>query len=1056
MIPQAKLRLSSHLLEDGQNTVEQIIELTWFDYHPGDDLEQFILMYVTKRAEEILSDIVVFSNKLIYIKWQNENGVVVIMTAMEDDIFKIGLDTYQWSQYVSRYASMTDLGQVTITDSQDTAITEIPKQIKRDWFDVAIQGGMIKLNRHSENYHIDLANVFGYFPWIIYFLHDGKVTDDTVLEITRSGEHDIDVDAIFEQIDSDLNEPFWLLIYQLTEHLANIKKGERDQTCYRYLQASYDLTKDNTTYHQKLDTIFRYEDIIPVVDVNVISNNVQNILFAASSQPSTSAICDELLELATLLIDQNFTDLGKLAEATTLEHALKLKRLEDKYEIILELTKRSTVWGDQHLISFIQTLTGLLSDTDEDQKLLSEAINLITPQLEQSWDGTLCLVEGKLRSNQIGDAIRLRFVATEKIRDRVSRSEEIFAAIIWALQYDLPADELLEIAQSYLEFALDTFPSEVCIKQIDVLVQKTLQSQKFAFLQLFFHYLRDKLQYITVNSYPELVSQLEQLLTSTKTYPQVYLEFLLLHLDTLKYQDQLNTEDRQFQLLGQIFNNINPTTQEAGGTLRYISGQLINFGTSIGDLAFVEETARRYLLMTKEKTEAQNHLKKVYFQVALEHSKLPSSELESNDIGLQLFNKGMELIEISTDYELIRRLLPHMKQLAMKSRTYTALIDVILTEIRIKKLQGDEWIDDLLKDIEQLLRKGRADNVKTILFETHDLLDLSTQELRRLIQAELELVELEPDLFSAEEIYDKRMELIGINSTDENDQEFIIKNYQQGISELMSKADSTNLTNLLFDAINYSISTNAEELTEFTELLFDNFTNIIVDYQEQDQPQLYKYLLTMWRKVINIYGNRDLRVVIDFTNRLYQLNLQRSNQDKIESMERAHLIMKEMAIVIDRSDIPLAMLIKDQLINEYQPILSYVREKHRDFGIITAVREYARFCSNLDDRTSFLPLLDECIASLKQEIIHDSSAASTVVLIIYQLCELGQDLDVLQNELLLTEISNRIERLINFSLSLDLEEDIKDQIREIGSQHHYSPSTFIQEFPTNLTNYFNS
>lgn len=1055
MIPRAILRQAQ--VTEGEDN--RSLHFSWFDTHPGDHFQQYITDYIHGLSTTSCSKLLITRGHVIYLRWEGTFGICVIMASIADDIYKIGIDSYNWVHFVSAYvdaelSNSEELVELFEQDFSDPEMKEIPKEIKRQWFDIAINSGTYDLDRSADNYHTNIANLFGFFPWIIFFATGGEVTSSSfILEVSIDAEPKLSLDEIYDHIDGKLDEQFWILIYQFVPQLNTIPNTERADTWYQYLQAAHDFTVDIGDYKIQISSIFQHKNLLTQFDAEFLRNYIQQLLMTVSNQESSIEICELLLRFATLLLELEFTELGKLTEATTLEHALNLSDSEMKRDVILELTQRSANWGDNHLISFIQSLAGLLADSNENKDILSEAINLISKQLKQSWDGMLCIVEGKLIADNIADALALRFEATQLLKEKFSRAEDIFSAIIWSLQYEWSATNRYQLVLSYLDYAFDTLPDEVVTDQSDVVIQSCVKHGRFDFLRYYLQYIRNQLSKLDVDQHEILMDKIEEVLPSPRDYPLIHIEFLITRLFTLRFHE-LEQHEREFNLVSQIFNSLNPTLTESKSSLEYILARVVEYGTEIGNWDIIGEARRRYLLMSQDRDRAHEHLQSIFFKFALDRSKLSKEQVNQQDIGIQLFNEGMKVSDLNTDYDLIVRIIPHIKKLAIKSRSYNALTNIVITEIKLKKLQNLEWIPELLTDIKTILKKGKRLDVTMIFSEAFTNLDLTAQERQELLQAQLELTEVEPDLLTADEIYEKRLELVQFNSDREEDREFVINNYQKGISELISKGDTQNLTNILLDAIEFAQGIDTPEIEEFKGLLLDNLVNVIEDFSKTKSTQIYQYLLTIWRRVIDLFMHSDLSMIIQFSSKLTQLNTDLHRQSSNNQyLRRAQLVMKELALVVDRSDNTLTDIDISTVLVNHNDVVELMIANHRDFGIINAIFHAAEVLHRFDQTDHLYPLIDQAIVTIKREIMIDASAQSSLFLLLLVLAEVAMFIEADFHPESLDALTTRADRLISFGLSLNLTSEIKNRLKDLQQSISREPSSIIHEYPFMIGEY---
>ncbi|MHA2502833.1 MAG: hypothetical protein ACXAE3_08190 [Candidatus Kariarchaeaceae archaeon] len=1058
MNPRAKFRVIDPASELDSPTVD----IGWFDFHPGDLAEEVITTTVLNSLDTDLSTVEVRQGQVIYIRYWStlRMGVSISMDAILDDFYKIGLDTYNWSNFMVTYHDATPTSWEEVTelldmDHTDTGIEKIPKEIHRKWFDIALKSGTFEIERGTWDYHYNIANLFGFFPWIIFFAKGGEQTDDHFkFEIEINSEFEIDENSIFKHIDGPLDEQFWILIYNFVLQLDKIEADKRGDTWYRYLQAVHDFTTQSDDYLAKLENMFNYKDLLSIFDPGFLFNYVQTLLLNIAEEPSTPAICNILLEFSTFLLDFQFIDLAKLTEATTLEHALNLDNQATKRGTILELTRRSSQWGSDHLISFIQSLLGLLPEDVAGKSILSDAINEVITQLRKTWDGFLCLVDAKIVADRVDEAIAIRFEATNRIADRETRSGDVFSALSWSLDHDFPAEDRQAIAKSYLIEALEHMHSSTAIEQCEFIIQTCLDRRQLEYLVVFLGFLRGELHRFSYRYQEMLLKNLDELLINTPSSPTVIIEFMLLHLYTLQYIDVPLDPDRPFQIVSNIYNNVNPSLATSEETLQHISDIIIQHALLTKRWSLIEETRRRYLLMAADTEAATHYLKTIFFTNAALRAKLPADQLNVEDIGIKLFNEGMSLVDVATDFEVITTQLPDVKKLAIKSRSYSALADLLLTEVRFKRIRDEDWLFECKEDIDFIARKGEGTDVARV-FTNLFTMDLTEEERKELLTFQLELADNEPDLLSSDEIYDKRQELAMLSGDGEMQREFLIENYQQGISELMSKGDTSNLTNLLLDAISYADTNDPLAAEEFKEVLLDNFENISQDVQAQSQPNIYLYLLSVWRRIMETFAATDFEMVVKTTVKLLRLNLHLFQSSKNNQyLRRTQLVLKEMSLVANQHSVKLTepqMMEFTEVIN--QLVKSLIRD-HQDFGNFAAVFQTAIFYHNVGHTNSFLVHLDRAINDVKQSILIDTGAQSSIFLLLLLLSELNVVLDADLDDDLQVELMARVRRVISFAQSLDLDKEYTEQIKELRRVVNSSePMTFFHEFPFSLGQY---
>ncbi|MHA2248766.1 MAG: hypothetical protein ACXAD7_00320 [Candidatus Kariarchaeaceae archaeon] len=1044
--------------------IEPYLEISWFARHPGDAVESTLLEFINQKRQEISNNFSLFipiEKELVYIYW---NQKLAAGTAILLDILAISL----WSQYIWKIHTFNpktwdDLFNEYQTIEVEELEPSNDRIINPDWLKSSLEGKTVEIHsKTKEEFITGIIQFFETFPWTVYLLQSGLIENNLTKLKFQTGEisPDLPYEEIFFRLAGEPHDEFWKLITKSIIKMAQLPLNQRLEAIRKSLNIIHIVTGEDIDITKKLTVIKTYLVSLLDMDVEFTIQYVNQTLFDASTLPPDFALGRSFLDIADMLLQENMIDLGKLAEGTALQIAISLESTKEKEEIILDLAKRSEYWGEEHLIGFIQSIAGLLADEEEDKKLLTKIISKNTELLKTSWDGLLCLVEAYLTIGETMKAIALRFDAAAQIVDQFMQAEDIFAAFVWSINLpNLQEQEFANLYISKIEKAITQFPiGEILQSQIRKLVKSFFEQDRILIFEKFLDWIKTKLLIIGVSDRIPILKMLDEVIKPKVSLLNSRVEVLLLLFSQLLQEDKHNNFDDADNLLRSIYNIIDPSTPNYIDIISYITKSLIISAGENDEWEFVEEANKRFTLMVNDDEISRKAIMDSYFAGAEARKALDSSEFVKDDIGLKLYNEAINLAYIENDAEQVLSFLPNAKKMALKTQSFEAYANFSIIEARLNRISELPWIDTTTQSARKLLQKGVLQGANYIFSEVSQM-DLSPEEEYDLLSQELSLVEIEPDLINANEIFEKRNRLISISTASDNiaDTTEIIEHYRNGISELISKGDAIFLNNLLLDAIVFSHKKSLSIVSEFNNILLDSFLSNITSYQRTKNDQVYFELQKTFRQIIQTFQSTNIDLAIKLATHLIQTNLELA-KESIDGMylKRALLISNEIgyAIAIARGEeIPIPVEEKLELIESFEKLVNQIISKNRIFGYIDAVLRSTLFYQNLEEVERFYLLLDNALGNLKKSAVKTKALTSNLLVGIVLLSEIFILLDGQFSDEICTELQIRAIKILNvistFKLSPELEKSFNTLRRKINDSSRQA----FEEFPFSLETY---
>ncbi|MHA2404243.1 MAG: hypothetical protein ACXADH_14695, partial [Candidatus Kariarchaeaceae archaeon] len=740
-------------------------EISWYGRHPGDSVENEILTYLDSYRKEhsgSFSHFLSIQNELIFIYWRGPLGAG---TAILLDMLSISL----WSQYVWKFHTLNPPNWESLFEAYINVDLEEPeirskKILSAPWLKASLEGGLIQFDsRNKKEFVNGVCQFFESFPWASLLLNKGKILGDkTEFEfIAGDTSQTLPYDELLLNLDGEPHEDFWRLITKSILLMLQLPMEERLASMRSSIYVIHEITKPFEDLFEALQITEKFLKDLIDLDIDFIRNHLNNIFSESVNEAPNVEMSKALLSIAGILLDNNVVDLAKLSEATALQMVLMLDDRSEKEALLLEITERSQVWGIEHLIGYIQSITGILSEQVEDRALLGQIVDLCIDVLNSTWEGIICLVETNIIIGNVMKAIQLRFHAADQIVDRLMRSEDTFTALIWAIELkDLDEEEFSPLCISKIESAIADFPiGDLLQNLVKQFVKVCLAKQRIQIFRDFVFWLSEDLVIISISDRLPILQMLDEELSRRPNFVELRVPVVLLLFDQILAQEDRQNLDDADNLLRSIYNFIDPTLEDYKEIIRDITESLIISSGKYGEWELIEEARRRFSLMVNDEDFSNSALFDIFIKSGNARANMDKSQLKLNDIGLQLFDEAMKLAYIEFNSQLVIDFLPNAKKLALTTRSFDAFTNFTVIEIRLSKTLELPWVDITVDSARELLRKGEIEGAKFLFTEAYSL-DLTEQEEYQLLSQQAQLVEFEPDFIAPNEIFKTRNRLI--------------------------------------------------------------------------------------------------------------------------------------------------------------------------------------------------------------------------------------------------------------------------------------------------------
>lgn len=1049
------------IMEPDTEVKDPYYSCTWFSSHPGDEIESEIIRLLNKlgeRSEVDLFHLSTLNGYYIFIKWMAEiKGGLAIVLPLFDSSSLISVS--QWIKYLWEFHEVNpkDLSELLMFHSSISIDNDeiSMMQLSPIWMRATLHGDKILVPMEDRKEFLSMMLlILQDFPWSIYLLESGSLTPDGFeLKYKRAkGQVSFSMEELYNQLQQQ-NKGFWNSLQLGLSNIVHLSSEQRSHKILTYLGIILYIQKSDPDPLEALELI--KENIIDILalsldlGVSFITNVFSKI---AITHPNYES-CKQLLNVANKIHDSTQTDLIKLAEGTALQIAFTLPDAKKREEIFLEVTKRSKKWGNSHLIAYIQSVTGILQETEENKKILGKIVESCEDVLRDSWDGQLCLVETYLIADEIIKAISTRLEATRRLSDKIMRAEDIFGAIAWSLTQTAQEQELIDLTRDYFNQALIDIPKgQILVQQMESLVNACLENSKLHFLFQIISQVNSNQVGLELDDRMQVISMLEQLLNLSKAYIQILIHVELNKFNIFVENPAVYSYDAAEDLLRVIYNSVDPSKSNSIDLITHITNWIILSSTKTNRIDLVDEARMRFNLLINDEEYSRVTLRDIYAKAGRIRLKLPKSQLKRNGLGVKLFNEAIELCHPYKETEFLVDILPDAKSMAVKKQAYDTFVRFEILEVTLLQHLNEEWLDKLLEATDVLIDNGALQAVRELF--NHALnQNLDSELTTKVIAKQLSYVEIEPDLFTSEEIYDKRNQLITLksDSADKKTQNELLDHYRYGISELMSKGDIEHLSDLVIQAIIYCHTNHIDSINEFSNILKDSFMNNINTYQETKSSRVYKSVLSLLRKINDNFRTYDLDHIAQYTSTTLRTNLElygKTHQSVY--LQRSKNLVREIAIVIrdgNRNNLEISPEVREVLVFEVNSILDSLDKSKNIFGKIDSMNLSAHFYYNIGDTQTLFTYLNETLSHLKREIVKSKQTTSTIAIALLVLSEIYLKIEADLILELCIPLQQQALRLIDVILTLPMSKEFSKLMNDLKDRMESSPQQTFQEYP---------
>lgn len=1048
---------------------DPVFDCSWLTTHPGDIIESAILLEM-KRQDDINKDdyshFLSIMGSIVFVRWYSKikSAIVVVLHVFGDNGTVIPVKT--WGQYVLKYHIFDPENYESLFNIfKDPRIKgeKDPHEssIQIDWLISTLEGKQITIQENTSEQSIDnFVSILETMPWTVYLLKFGKIVANKI-ELTfveSESEKNIPYEELFITITKEINNNFWNLVYRLLSQIQD--SADRSSIIYRTIRLIQFITRDDLNSTDRLQLIHDSVNEILDLDVSFAENYITKCFSDVALEHPDYNTCNSLLDLADIISDTKFSDLEKLAEGTALQIAFSLEDHKQKEDIFLIVTERSMAWGNEHLVGYIQSVTGILSETEENRKILTKIIKQSEARLSKSWDGALCLVETSIIAGEYVNAFNLRLNSVNLLSDKFMRAEDIMTAIKWGISLDgLEEKYLVEIGMPEITIAINELPiGDIFASNLNNLIDTAITYDKYKFLSSLTTWISVNLHLISISDRLNLLNSLEKRFSADNKFAQLLVQVRL----TLFNHYLENKNDFPFELaedlLRSIYNNIDPTKKSSKELIHTITSWIILAATKYDNPELIEEARTRFTLLIEDKNYARVKLMNIFAKAAKNRINLPKSKLRKNGIGAILLEQIIEIADLKKDGQLLLGIINDAKALLVKKQAYDKYASFAIIEVQLIKESGEDWIEKALSSTRELVEKGAIEATNQVFTEILAY-ELSLVEEMEIISAQLEYVEIEPDLIAAEDIFTKRQKLIGLqrDTGSITNDDLLLEHYRHGVSELMSKGDVTHLNEFLLQAITFCHEQNLPAIDEFSNILIDSFETNLDFYNRSKSVTIFGQLLKMFRQINSTFQTTDQTLSITFASKLITVNMGLyNNTSSTTFLRRAQLITKEIAFVLKEAglkEISYGEEEKQVLIANVREILQLIIAKNSTFGGIDASLLAALFFYSLNESDEMFPYLDQALAQLKKDYINSTSTSSNII---FGLLILSEVFLIVDGEFVLglnKSLSERAIKLIDVGLAKYRSLKINKELEQLKSRLVQSPQQAFQEFPFELESF---
>ncbi len=882
-------------LLEGKVGENRNIDIAWYQKHPGDMVENTIKSYIEihldEEEENNLSLITSANGYLIYIYWNNEISAGISLSSYFDLKYKESIIEFVEllsDIYFSEYRNWDDIFEMYVKKYSHKETTKTDMIADIDWIQNTLEGGEIELLYLSKDNFISTLEYFlSIFRWSYFFIEEGKILHDkTILKFIKPSViyNEINYEDYYIRILGEY-DTFNLIIDKLLILMRNIPYEKQLEFFRHKLSIIHNFFDETLTVEEQIDIIKKYFKEIVKIDLNFAKDYISRTIGQLSGLEVNKEIVYSLIEISDILDSIGMTDVSRLFEATALEVTLNLP-VEERKELLLIITEKTKKWGINSLISFINSIIGILSDTDTNKDIIKGILELIENDLRETWDGLICLVDVYLNLKEYKKAVNTRFIAADRIIDKNVKIEDIISAIIWANKIEIDDRELFEVIVKYLPNIFEGIDNlEIFEYQVKRLVNDIVNENRIFLMNDIVSWIEDNFQKVKPKKRLILISLLEDKIEDIEKYNEILIKLKILRYDEyLRLKNKTNSDkylDKADSLLRLTYNYLDPESHNYLNKLRKITEKLIFSAVKQGVWEMVVDATERFELMCGDDKFFKEGIIQIYLTMG-EYCLDNYKNSEIAQIGLKLYDELSKIALENKDYnDIILKVIPNAKKLALlinEPKRYQ-----IYSELNLKLIQDyrSDWLNELVMDAKNLLSIHAIDEARELFVKMQSNVRNPIEEYE-ILNKELELAKYEIDYLEANQIILKRKRLIELaENNDIGTVHEILNHFEQGTIELLAKGNTSFLHEYLLDAIRFCVSNNITEFHIFSNTLLQSLSSMLNEYTDEKS---YIEIIYVFHRVFAIFMDTDYQFPIEVAYLLIYKNLEISKEnDKINS-----------------------------------------------------------------------------------------------------------------------------------------------------------------------------
>ncbi|MCE7734257.1 MAG: hypothetical protein GPJ54_05210 [Candidatus Heimdallarchaeota archaeon] len=1058
---------------DGESLEEKDpgFDCSWFTSHPGDEIEAKIVLEMRKQQEEVTGDYSFFTSvngSIVFIRWYAKlnTAVSVVLHIFGENSAIVPVTT--WAEYVLKYhiSNPTDsqeLQNLYRDPKVDTKSETKPSRVSIEYVQYSLEGKEVVIKENtSKEAMMQFVAIIESMPWTVYLLDFARFSGNKMNINFKGGKiaKTFSYEPLYIIITGGTNNKFWDLTYKLLSGLTDIPEDDWFTTIREKIHLIQQITESNQDTKIIFELIMDSVDDILDLDFEYGENFITQCFSDLAIKYPDYNTSKNLLDLASYLAKSNFTDLIKIAEGTALQIAFMLEEANKREEVFLMVTERSKIWGSEHLVGYIQSVTGILSETEENRRILAKIIEASESILNQSWDGALCLVETNVVAGEFKRALELRLQSVNLLTDKFMRAEDAINAVRWAVKIDgLNENDLVTLALPRIGDAFLDIPiGDMFLSNVNSLLDDVIYYDKSKLLSAIITWFSTNLDKIGMSDRLVLLQSLNNRFSLNKKYSQLLVQIRLTLFNHYVESPQEFGYEVAEDLLRLIYNNVDPNKKSSKDLITTITRWIVLAATKFNRPELIEEAKTRYELLLTDKDYARRSLIQIYARAAKNRITLPKSKLRKDGIGAILLEQIHSNAHPINDSQLLMEIIPDAKGLLLKKHAYMLYADYTLLEIELNLNSGEKWLEIAIESTRKLVENGEIEATNIIFQRILDM-NLTPEQEITILSAQLDYVEIEPDLINADMIFVKRQKLIELQgaSVDDVSEDILLEHYRHGISELMSKGDVTHLNEFLLQAIIFCDKKNLSAIDEFSNILMDSFQTNLDFYRQTKSTDIYTQLIRMFRQINSTFKNRNQTLPIKFANLLIQANLELFNKlENIIFLKRSQLISKEIGFVLREANMKTVGYSEEEkqlLIINVKKVLIELVNKNPVFGSVDAALLASEFFYSINESDQLFQYVDQSLSLLKKGYVYAKLGNSNIIIGLLILSEIYLLIDGEIIKELNSLLQERAIKLIDVGISANGGTEMQKQLKIFKNKMITSPQEAFQEFPFEIENY---